>query len=529
MPSVTRCASRAFGGADGRSQELVGIVDFGSQFTQLIARAVREASVYCEIFPPGEVAEELRRRPFRGIILSGGPRSVYEEGAPTIDTAVLTRGIPILGICYGMQLVCHKLGGAVSPSRTREYGRTSIRLEATDGLFEGIPRRSRVWMSHGDVVRTPGKDWIPLAHSENGLLCAVKHARLPIYAVQFHPEVSHTEYGIGILQNFLFRICGCQGTWRMSSFVEDQVRAIREKVGHDRILCGLSGGVDSTVVATLVHRAIGHREICVFVDNGLLRKNEAEDLARLFKSLDLNVTLVDARERFLRALRGVKDPERKRKIIGHVFADVFEAFARKQKGIRWLAQGTLYPDWIESTAPFGGPTATIKTHHNVGGLPKRLKLGLIEPLKYLFKDEVRKVAQELGLPRAFWSRQPFPGPGLAVRILGEITRRRLEIVRAADSIIREEIERTGRSQRLWQYFAVLLPIRSVGVMGDARTYEHVIAIRAVESRDGMTADWARLPPELLGRISNRITNEVKGANRVVYDVSSKPPSTIEWE
>jgi GMP synthase (glutamine-hydrolysing) len=405
-----------------------------------------------------------------------------------------------------------------------------ITVKESNHLFEGIPPTSMVWMSHGDIVNEGADDWLSMAHSDYNHLCAVRHKKRPIYAVQFHPEVVHTEHGKAILKNFILKICGCQGDWKMESFVDSEVRRIREQVGKDKVICGLSGGVDSTVVATLIHKAIGPQLTCVFVNNGVLRKDEAPTMVKMFRDeLKFNLRYVDAEKRFLNVLKGVRDPERKRKLIGHEFIKVFSAEARRLKGAKFLAQGTLYPDLIESRSAFGGPTSKIKTHHNVGGLPKDLKFKLIEPLKYLFKDEVREIARTVGISESFWRRQPFPGPGLAVRIIGDISKDKLNILREADSIVRAEVETAGFHKTLWQYFAVLLPVRSVGVMGDARTYENVIAVRAVESQDGMTADWARLPPEVLEKISSRITNEVKGVNRVVYDISSKPPSTIEWE
>lgn len=510
--------------------EKIAILDFGSQFTQLIARRIREQSVYCEIFTPGVKPKELLEGNVKGIILSGGPRSVYEPGAPACDPAILTSGTPVLGICYGMQFAFHALGGRVAPSENREYGRTTIRLRDSDTLFRNVPPESVVWMSHGDVVRGTGGNWKATAYTDNGLLCAARHRKLPIHTLQFHPEVAHTRYGIRILRNFLFGVCRCRGDWKMASFVRSAVEEIRARVGREKVLCALSGGVDSTVVASLIHRAIGRRLVCVFVNNGLLRADEPREMLRLFRErLRFNVIYVDAEKRFLGALRGVRDPERKRRIIGHEFIRTFEEVARRQRGVRYLAQGTLYPDLIESVSAHGGPTAKIKTHHNVGGLPKDLKFELIEPLRYVFKDEVRRIGQELRIPKQFRLRQPFPGPGLAVRCLGEVTKEKLDLLREADRIVRQEVEASGWQQRLWQYFAVLLPTRTVGVMGDARTYQNVVAIRAVESRDGMTADWARLPYPILERISSRITNEVRGINRVVFDVSSKPPGTIEWE
>lgn len=511
------------------THEMIAIIDFGSQYTQLIARRIREANVYCEVFLPGVSPAELRKRNLKGVILSGGPRSVYEKDAPRVARELLTSSVPVLGICYGMQLVCHELGGKVEPSQNREYGRTRIKADG-GALFEGVPAESTVWMSHGDVVCEVSDDWEALAYTHNGLLCAVRHRRRPVYAVQFHPEVAHTEHGGRILRNFLYKVCGCRGDWKMASLADEAIADIRQRVGRGKVICALSGGVDSTVVATLVHRAIGDRLLCVFVNNGLLRLNEAEQMAAMFREkLRFNLEYVNAEKRFLAKLKGVADPERKRKIIGREFIRVFESVARRHREIRFLAQGTLYPDVIESVPAFGGPTAKIKTHHNVGGLPKELKFELIEPLRFLFKDEVRALGREIGVPEEIIGRQPFPGPGLAVRVIGAVDRPKLDKLRRADLIVREEVERAGLHRGLWQYFAVLLPVQSVGVMGDARTYDNVIAIRAVESQDGMTADWAKLPHEVLDRISNRITNEVQGVNRVVFDISSKPPSTIEWE
>jgi GMP synthase (glutamine-hydrolysing) len=511
-------------------EERILVLDFGSQYTQLIARRVRESHVYCEIHPFNIGMDRIRAFGARGIILSGGPSSVHDEGAPLAEPEIFTLGVPVLGICYGMQLMAHQLDGAVEKADRREYGSAIIDLDAASMLFLDVERENvRVWMSHGDRILRLPPGFSVLAHSENSPIAAMGDSDRRLFGVQFHPEVVHTPCGKTILENFLFRICRCRSTWTMKSFVESVTQTLREKVGDDRVICALSGGVDSSVVAVLLHRAIGDRLHCIFVNNGLLRRGEAESVQRIFKDhFELNLVVVNATEAFLRRLKGVTDPEQKRKIIGNLFIELFESEAGKLEGARYLAQGTLYPDVIESVS-FKGPSATIKTHHNVGGLPERMNLELIEPLRELFKDEVRLVGRELGLPEHIIKRHPFPGPGLAIRMIGEVTREKLEILREADSILLEEIEASGWYDHVWQAFAVLLPVRSVGVMGDERTYEEVIAIRAVESVDAMTADWARVPYEVLQRISNRIINEVEGVNRVVYDISSKPPSTIEWE
>ena len=513
------------------NHELVGVVDFGGQYTQLIARRVREADVYCEILMPDVKARDLRARGLKGLILSGGPASVYAPGAPRCDSELFNLDVPVLGICYGMQLACLSLGSKVTASKDREFGRTDLAIRNGSTLFKGVPRRTSVWMSHGDKVETASREFEVLAATRNCPNAAVRHRTRPLWGVQFHPEVAHTPQGGRILRNFLYDVCQCQGDWKTTSVIEQAVGDIRRTVGpKGRVLCGLSGGVDSSVVATLVHKAIGNRLTCVFVDNGLLRQGEAEQVRHLFRDrLHLNLVVADASEEFLRRLKGVSDPEKKRKIIGHVFIDVFAREAKRIKGVGFLAQGTLYPDVIESRSAFGGPSAVIKTHHNVGGLPKRLKFKLVEPLRHLFKDEARHIGRALGLPPKLVDRQPFPGPGLGVRCLGPLEKPRLDLLRRADAIVIAEIEKAGLHKKLWQYFAVLLPVSTVGVMGDERTYDNVIAVRAVESLDGMTADWARLPHEVLATISSRIVNEVKGLNRVVYDISSKPPSTIEWE
>ena len=504
------------------------VLDFGSQFTQLIARRLRELSVYSEILPFDTPLAEIERRRPVGIILSGGPTSVLDPGAPRCDTGVYTAGVPVLGICYGMQLMTHALGGEVAPAPHREFGLATIDVEPAAPLFESIPDALRVWASHGDFVRTAPPGFRVTATSANAPVAAMAAVDRGLYALLFHPEVAHTDHGLDILRNFALGICGCTGDWTMAGFVEEATARIRAQVGDGRVVCGLSGGVDSSVAAMLIHRAIGDRLTCIFVDNGVMRQDEADQIRKRFERLDLPLVFVDAAALFLDRLAGVTDPEQKRKIIGAAFIDVFETEAQKLGSFDYLGQGTLYPDVIESVSVIG-PSHVIKSHHNVGGLPARMRFTLIEPLRLLFKDEVRLVGTELGLEDEFVWRQPFPGPGLAVRILGEVTESRLHLVRRADAIVAEEVKRAGWYRTLWQSFAVLLPVKSVGVMGDARTYEYTVAIRAVESRDGMTADWARLPHELLATISSRIVNEVKGINRVVYDISSKPPSTIEWE
>ena len=510
------------------SHQTIIVLDFGSQLTQLIARRLRELSVYSEVLPFDTPADEIRRRGPVGVILSGGPTSVSDTGAPQCEPAVFECGVPILGICYGMQLMAAALGGVVAPAPHREFGLATIRITPGAPLFQSIPEELRVWASHGDLVAAPPPGFAVTATSANAPVAAMAAPDRRMYALLFHPEVAHTDHGTEILRNFAFDVCGCTGDWTMASFVKEATERIRESVGEGRVVCGLSGGVDSTVAAVLIHRAIGDRLTCIFVDNGVMRQDEAEQIRARFERLNLPLVFVDAVDLFLTRLAGVVDPEQKRKIIGSAFIDVFEAEAGKLGTFDFLAQGTLYPDVIESVSVIG-PSHVIKSHHNVGGLPERMRFRLVEPLRALFKDEVRAVGQELGLDDEFVWRQPFPGPGLAVRILGEVTASRLNLVRKADHIVAQEVKRAGWYRRLWQSFAVLLPVQSVGVMGDARTYEYTIALRAVESRDGMTADWARLPHDLLGMISSRIVNEVKGINRVVYDISSKPPSTIEWE
>jgi GMP synthase (glutamine-hydrolysing) len=510
--------------------ERILIFDFGSQYAQLIARRVREQNVFCQLVRAGITAERVRELRPSGIILSGGPASVYEKGAPTCDPKIFELGIPTLGICYGMQLAYHLTGGKVLPNDHREFGRAICRVKDADGLLAGVPEEMIVWMSHGDQVQPGDADYLPLASTDTCPVAAVRHRRRPFYGVQFHPEVSHTPFGSQILHNFLYKICGCTGAWKLESFIEQTVAEIRQRVGSHRVICGLSGGVDSSVCAALLIKAIGSQVACIFVDNGLLRKNEAEVVERTFRDhfkADLHV--INARDRFLTALAGVSDPQKKRTIIGHVFVDVFKHESATVHDAKFLAQGTLYPDVIESGAAADGPAATIKTHHNVGGLPKELGFELIEPLKDLFKDEVRRLGLELGLPENIVWRHPFPGPGLAVRCLGPVCADRLDVLRAADAIVLEELKQSGWYKKTSQAFAVLLPVQSVGVMGDGRTYENAIAIRAVQTDDFMTADWSHLPYELLAKISTRIINQVKGVNRVVYDISSKPPATIEWE
>ena len=513
------------------AQTKVIIIDYGSQVTQLIARRVREAGVYSEIHPCIVTAEQVKAMKPAAIILSGGPASVGEADAPTLDKGYLDLGVPVLGICYGMQLLAHNLGGELACSETREYGPADLTLSAASPLWDGLDLASttRVWMSHGDKVKTPPPGFSIIGRTETLDVAAMADEARRIYAVQFHPEVHHSEDGTRMLNNFLFHVAKLKAEWTMSSFVDRAVKEMAEVVGDRHVVCALSGGIDSTVVAVLLHKAIGKRLHCIFVDNGVLRMNEGQEVVDYLREhFELNLKFVQAQDRFLDKLKGVDDPEQKRKIIGYTFIEVFDEEAKALGKVDFLAQGTLYPDVIESVS-HKGPSAVIKSHHNVGGLPEKMNLKLIEPLRELFKDEVRKVAVELGLPDFIVWRHPFPGPGLAIRVIGEITNERLDILRRADKVVQQELHASGWYRKVWQGFAVLLPLKTVGVMGDGRTYEHVIALRIVDSVDAMTADWARLPSELLERISSRIINEVKGVNRVVYDISSKPPSTIEWE
>ncbi len=510
--------------------ESVVVLDFGSQYTQLIARRVRELGVFSELHPFNTPLEKLRALRPSAIILSGGPSSVYESDAPKPDPGIFDLGVPILGICYGLQLIADQMGGKVDPSARREYGQATLEIDRNDDLFAGVDRRTDVWMSHGDALSQLPEGFEPIAHSGNSPICAIRDVRRKIYGVQFHPEVVHTPQGRTILGNFLTQVAGLKADWTPSSFIDTAVREIRSRVGTSHVLCALSGGVDSSVLAVLLHKALGDQLVCIHINNGLMRKNESEDVVRTFRDrFSIDLRYVDASGTFLTRLAGVTDPEQKRKIIGKTFIDVFDVEAKKLPGdVRFLAQGTLYPDVIESVS-FKGPSVTIKTHHNVGGLPKDMKFELIEPFRELFKDEVRAIGRILGLPELLIGRHPFPGPGLAVRVLGEVTKERADLLREADHLFIQELHASGLYDSIWQAFAVLLPVQSVGVMGDGRTYEAVCALRAVTSVDGMTADWARIPPDVLARASGRITNELRGINRVVYDISSKPPATIEWE
>jgi GMP synthase (glutamine-hydrolysing) len=510
-------------------REAIAVLDFGSQYSRLIARRIREQNVYCEILPPEATREAVKDLDLAGIILSGGPASVYEEGAPMAPAWVFDSGVPVLGICYGMQLIAHQLGGKVAGSTEREYGFAVIHRNDHSVLFEGLDNEIPVWMSHGDRLDALPPGFRSIAFSENSPIAAMANED-GIYGIQFHPEVAHTPQGVEILRNFAYKVCGLKGNWTPGNFVAESVARIRQQVGDGKVICALSGGVDSAVTAKLVHEAVGEQLACIFVNNGLLRKDEHDRVREVFgRHLGLNLIYVDATERFLTALAGVADPERKRKIIGNEFINVFEEQAGALGEVDFLAQGTLYPDVIESQTPESGAAHKIKTHHNVGGLPERMKLKLVEPLRYLFKDEVRLAGAELGLPPEILNRQPFPGPGLAIRVIGDVTWEKLEILRAVDWIVMDEIKADGLYDKLWQSFAVLTNTRAVGVMGDRRTYQYVVAMRAVTSEDAMTADWARLPYETLARISNRVVNEVAEVNRVVYDITSKPPGTIEWE
>jgi len=511
-----------------RPNEFILILDFGSQYTQLIARRIREAGVYSEIQPFNFPVDEIAKIKPKGIILSGGPASVYENGSPLVDVKLFQLGIPVLGICYGLQLIAYKLGGEVDRFAKREYGKAILKIEKDDDLFYDLNSEITVWMSHGDALVKAPPGFEVIAQTENSPICVIRNREKKIYGVQFHPEVVHTEKGFEILKNFVYRICQCQGGWNAEFFIENEIKEIRETVKDKKVMCAVSGGVDSTVLAVLLNRAIGENLIAIYIDNGLMRRNEGKEIVEMFKQLGIKVYYIDAGEIFLKRLCNVIDPEEKRKIIGHTFIEVFEQEAEKFKDVEFLAQGTLYPDVIESTS-YRGPSAKIKTHHNVGGLPEKIRFKLIEPFRELFKDEVRRIGKALGLSDEILNRHPFPGPGLAVRVIGEVTPEKLEILRSADEILIEEIRNANLYDKIWQAFAVLLPVRSVGVMGDERSYEYVIALRVVTSQDGMTADWVRLPYDVLEKISARIVNEVNGVNRVVYDITTKPPATIEWE
>ena len=512
------------------TRQTILILDFGSQYTQLIARRVRESKVFSKIIPYNTPAKEITALNPKGLILSGGPASVVDKKSPYPDKGIFKLDVPVLGICYGMQVICEMLGGKVKHTREREYGKVELFVDDNRDLFSHMPGNFTCWASHGDYVTKMPAGFHTSAHTTSTPIAAISNQKRKIFAVQFHPEVTHTEKGNQILSNFLFKSCRCLSRWTMQSFIKESIASIKSTVAKDKMVLGLSGGVDSSVAALLIHRAIGRNSRCIFIDNGLLRKGEPEQIKAVFKNMyHLNLSYVDRSKRFLERLKGITDPEEKRKIIGEEFIKVFEEEAKKIKGVKFLGQGTLYPDVIESTSPTGGPSRKIKSHHNVGGLPAHMHLKLIEPLKELFKDEAREIGRQLGLPENIILRQPFPGPGLAVRIIGEITRERLELLREADKRVIEEISKAGLYEQIWQSFAILLPVKSVGIMGDERTYENVAALRCVSSFDGMTADWVKLPYEVMEKISNRIINEVKGINRVVYDISSKPPATIEWE
>ena len=512
------------------TRHTVIILDFGSQYTQLVARRVRESRVYSKILPFNTPAKEIASLAPKGLILSGGPASVSDKRSPHPDKGIFKLGIPILGICYGMQAITEMLGGKVKHTSKREFGKTELFIDDNSDLFKHLPGNLTCWASHGDFIKKVPAGFRVTAHTMSSPIAAIANRRTKVFGVQFHPEVTHTEKGNQVISNFLFKICGCLGRWTMQSFIKESVENIKKTVGRDKIVLGLSGGVDSSVAALLLHKAIGRRSRCIFIDNGLLRKDEPEQVKEIFRNIfHLNLDYVDRSKRFLKRLEAIVDPEEKRKIIGDEFVKVFEEEAKKVKGVKFLVQGTLYPDVIESLSPTGAPSSRIKSHHNVGGLPAQMKLKLIEPLRELFKDEVRNIGRELNLPESIINRQPFPGPGLAIRIIGEVTQERLNLLREVDRRVIEEIRSAGLYEQVWQSFAILLPIKSVGVMGDQRTYENVVALRCVSSFDGMTADWVKLPYEVLEKIAQRVINEVKGVNRVVYDISSKPPATIEWE
>jgi GMP synthase (glutamine-hydrolysing) len=513
-----------------RHKDMILVLDFGSQYTQLIARRVREIKVFSKIVPFNMAPDEIMKMNPKGLILSGGPMSVYDENAPRPNPEIFKLGIPILGVCYGMQVITDMMGGKVQKSKEREFGRAELFIDSNIDLFMNLPSNLTSWMSHGDEIKTLPSGFVRLAHTLNAPIAAFANRSKRIFGVQFHPEVAHSQRGNQILVNFVIKLCGCLPRWTMDKFIITAIKNIKEKVGNKKVVLGLSGGVDSSVAAAILYKAIGKKLYCIFVDNGLLRNNEVASVQRTFKGhFSMNLNCVDAQRRFIQRLKNVTDPEQKRKIIGDEFIKVFQESAKRIKNVQFLGQGTLYPDVIESVSPTGGPSVVIKSHHNVGGLPKTMKLELIEPLRDLFKDEVRVIGKHLGVPESILYRQPFPGPGLAIRIIGEVTEERLVMLRAADEIVLDEIKKANLYQEMWQSFAILLPIKSVGVMGDQRTYENALALRCVSSVDGMTADWVQLPYELLGKISNRIINEVQGINRVVYDISSKPPATIEWE